>query len=266
MRTAAAFPNWWIRDKRLKLLGAGKATTGQSIAALKVYLAIALSADELFSEVQVPITQLGVLTGMSRPMVVAGIRGLEEIGALAVDRDGYRSTYRLVQDETRKQFSKLPRDIIRARLKNLPNGSAEALAALKIYVALLTVRQRNSHLAPVSHQRIQVYTGIRPGVISKGASILVEHGLVRHSNRAMFRNPDGYPVNNYYVVGVLGEHDQEMDLDPRNVDPAAGIPAEADHGPLEAEVKEEGAPTLGENLPEFTSEQLREIFSAFKVT
>ncbi|QSX78113.1 hypothetical protein [Agrilutibacter solisilvae] len=252
----------------LKRLGAGESTTGRSIAALKVYLAIALSADELFAKVQVSLTQLEVLTGLSRPMVIAGIRALEELGALGVDRHGYRSTYRLIESEDRKQFSKLPRDIVRARLKNVPNGSAEALAALKVYLTLLTVRQRNSHLAPVSHRRIQAYTGIRPATIAKGTSILIEHGLVRHSNRPSFTGPDGHPVNNYYVIGVLGEHDQADDVDPLTGGAAVTATSGLEHemvSEFEAERATPEPPQVATPL-DLTSDEMEEIIAMYNST
>jgi hypothetical protein len=266
MKTAAAFPSWWIRDKRLKLLGGGASTTGQSIAALKVYLAIAISADELFSEVRTSITQLQVLTGMSRPMLISGIRSLDEIGTLAVDRSGYRSAYKLVQAEGQTHFSKLPRDTVRARLRNLPNATAEALAALKVYLTLLTVRQRNSHLAPISHRRLQAYTAIRPSVIAKGTSILIEHGLVRHSNKEMYRNAEGYLVNTYYLVGTLGENDKKIDTEATNDDPASAITSQEDEGPLEPELPP-GESSHGLDAPsrQFTPAQLEKIFADLKI-
>lgn len=230
------FPSWWIRQKRLKQLGGGVATTGQSIAALKVYLALAVCADEVLSDVQPTVRGLEDLTGLSRPMVSAGVRALEALGVLSVDRSGYRSRYSLVQAEGQKHFLKVPRELLRARLQELPNGSAVGLAALKIYLTLLTVRQRRSHLAPISHRRLQEYTAVRPSLISKGTSILIEHELVRHSNRALYWNADGYPVNTYYLVGVFAEGDQDFD---KTAGAAADGPMKEDPGELEAELPDD---------------------------
>lgn len=236
-RSWGGFPSWWVREKRLKQLGGGVATTGQSIAALKVYLALAICGEDVLAEVQPTVRGLEELTGLSRPMVSAGIRALESLGVLTVDRSGYRSKYSLVQAEGQKHFLKVPKELLLARLPELPNGSAVGLAALKIYLTLLTVRQRWSHLAPISHRRLQEYTAVRPSLISKGASILIEHGLVRHSNRELYWNADGYPVNTYYLVGVFAEGDQEFD---KQAGTAVIGPMKEDGGELVAELPEDG--------------------------
>lgn len=236
-RQWGGFPTWWIRDKRLKQLGGGSMTAGKSIAALKVYLALAICADDVLADVQPTVRGLEDLTGLSRPMVGEGVRALEALGVLQVDRTGYRSKYNLLQAPDQVHFMKLPRKLLRARLQELPNGSASGLAALKIYMVLLTIRGRYSHLAPISHRRLQAYTAIRPSDISRGASLLIEHGLLRHANRAMFWNGAGYPVNSYYLVGTFGEGDQDFDLEAGN---PVLAPVDPDLGPLEAEVHDEG--------------------------
>lgn len=208
------FPSWWVRKGGLKTLGASEKTTGQSIAALKVLLAIVIAEDGLLGDVRVTLTELEVVTGMTRPMVTAGLRILEETGFLRIDRTGYRNSYGLVKDDEASHYTKVPHALVRSKLRRLPNGTTYGLAALKMYLTLLTVRQRNSHVAPISHRKIQAYTAIRPAAISRGASLLIEHGFIRHTSKVQYQSEKGYPVNNYYVVGALGEgSDTRDDLD-----------------------------------------------------
>lgn len=200
-----AYPTWWIRSAVLKELGAVQLTTGTHIAALKVYLALAIAATFETYEAEVSLTQLQVITGLSRPMVTAGIRKLEQIGALHVDRTAHRNRYTLVQKDGETHWMKIPAYAVRLQLKNLPNSGATALAALKIYLTLLTVRQRKSHEAPISHRGLQRYTGIRPALISRGVAHLIEVGLVRFAPKPTFQDAAGHPVNTYYLIGRFSE-------------------------------------------------------------
>jgi hypothetical protein len=201
----SAFPTWWVRKGLLKQLGAGAMTTGGHIAALKVYLAIAIASDYSTRITEISLTQLQVVTGCSRPMVAAAIRVLETLAVISVDRSGYRSRYSLLQAEGERHWMKLPIAALRSNIKHLPNSTAAGLAALKLLLVLFTVRQRGSHESPISHKKLQAYTGVRPSIISRGISLLVAHGLVRFANTARFTDAAGHPVNTYYLLGTFAE-------------------------------------------------------------
>jgi DNA-binding transcriptional ArsR family regulator len=240
MERWAAFPTWWVRSGMLKNLNAAADTTGAHVAALKVYLAIAISADFFDLSAEVSVTRLELLTDLSRPMVTRAIKLLEEMGVLSVDRSGYRNVYRLLQAEDQKHWMRIPVSVARLRLKELPNGTAVGLAALKLYLVLLTVRPRGSHQTPISHRKLQKYTGVRPNMISRGLSLLAIHGLMRYASEAAYKDAAGHPVNTYYLMGVLGDNDVIEDV-------AAGSVRETDHyGPeLPAEPELEPMPAVG---------------------
>ena len=207
-----SFPSWWVRDNSvLPKMTATATKTGQHIAGLKVYLAMAAFADYETGIAVLSVTQLQEITGLSRPMVTKGIRELEDFGLLSVDRSGYRSVYQLVEKAGDTHWLKVPANTIQNKLRNLPNSGATALAALKLYVVLLTVRQRGSHEAQISHTKIQARTSIRPSLIAKGMSHLISHEVARFSNAPSFKDAAGHRTNVYYLIGTLSEKDLDDD-------------------------------------------------------
>lgn len=237
MERWAAFPTWWVRDGLLRRLDAASATTGAHIAALKVYLAVAIVSDYVTRSAEISVTQLQVVTGLSRPMVTAGTAVLEKIEVLAVNRSGYRNTYSLLQASDQVHWMKIPVSAIRLRLKDLPNATASGLAAMKLLLVLLTTRQRRSHEAPISHRKLQKHTGVRPTMISKGISHLIAHGLVRHANKPAYTDAAGHPVNTYYLLGIFSEGKDSAD------DVAAGMPPSFEDD-AEEDAQEPGAAFL----------------------
>jgi len=85
---AIKIPAWWLQDTdKISLLNQlDNIKTGSAIAAIKCLLAIALSNEKLFSTADVSITELEMITGLSRPMVIRGIKKLEEMEIVRVER------------------------------------------------------------------------------------------------------------------------------------------------------------------------------------
>ncbi len=207
MERWTSFPTWWVRQGLLNALHAAQASTGQNIAALKVYLALSINADFESRNAEISLTQLQVLTGLTRPMVTAGLKTLEAMNVIKVDRSAYRNIYHQVQAEAEVHWMKIPTAAVRAKLRELPNSTQSALAALKLYMVFLTVRQRGSHESPISHRKLQARTGVRPGLISRGVSHLISHGLLRFANKPIYTDAAGHPVNTYYLLGSFAEAD-----------------------------------------------------------
>lgn len=212
------FPTWWVRRHRLKELSAGQATTGENVATLKVFLALAVATDE-DGIAGVSYTRLADLTGLSRPMVSIGVKRLRELGIVAVDTSQYVNRYELVQPASERHWMKIPIEVVQKHLREIPNSTQAALAALKIYLVLLTVRQRKSPEAPISHKALQKYTAVRPGLIAKGMSILIACGFVRFTNSPPRFNPAGYRVNNHHLFGKFLEGGDDTEVEDEETEP-----------------------------------------------
>ena len=124
----SALPTWWVREPGLTdFLGGGK--SGASIAELKTYIGLTVLADFKTKKVKTSISDLELLTGLSRPMVIRGIKGLENRGMLNVVRDGHINHYELIISGTDDKWGKVPNDALRLHLPEIINRGAATLAA-----------------------------------------------------------------------------------------------------------------------------------------
>lgn len=171
------------------------------MAALRVYLALALVADYETREVSISWSTLQEHTGLSRPMVLKGIETAEKTGLISIDRSGHRHSYRLLREsEDETGFTQVPLHELRNALPGMPTRGFHALDALKAYITLLTVRGRNSDRAAIGHQKIWYRTGIQPGRIRFAIDVLIERHLV-HVERAAAVGVGGHPFNEYILTG-----------------------------------------------------------------
>ncbi|MGH9425770.1 MAG: hypothetical protein ACRD2L_05620, partial [Terriglobia bacterium] len=79
-----------------------------------------------------------------------------------------------------------------------------SLAALKLYLLLVTFRSKETNYAAISYEKIAEYTGLNRTAIKKGISILINSELVTVYSS---RNPaDGEPSlhghNRYLIRGL----------------------------------------------------------------
>lgn len=198
----AAFPCWWVRQKLLPALDATAQKTGVHIAALKIYGAIALSADFRTLSATITNDDLMAFTSLSRPMIKPAVIALENLGVISVNRDGYRHEYTLVQANGETRWMKMPYDVMARLLRELPNRGTSSLAALKEYFTFLAIR--DGTLVRVSHETLQKYTGVRPNRILRGVDHLVGHGVV-HVRQDDSATRPGRPSHIYTLLGDFGD-------------------------------------------------------------
>ncbi|MGH8506914.1 MAG: hypothetical protein ACRETM_13300 [Stenotrophobium sp.] len=148
------------------------------MAALRVYLAIALNSDFDTKFAEISISDLEEVTGLSRPMVVRGIKTAEEMQLLIVDRENHRHGYTMATSADSKGFAKLPKQKLKGVLNRLPARGYHALDALKLYITLLTVRPNKSAVVQIGHTRILEWTGLQPNRVRAAIDVLINHGLV----------------------------------------------------------------------------------------
>jgi len=115
-------PTWWVRDGQLGIqkFGGGK-NAGANIAALKCILGISTSIDFWTRKAKLSISDLEALTGLSRPMVIRGLKGLVELGIVKVDKTAHVHEYELTTSSNDDGWGKIPYERVRKQLPEIPN-------------------------------------------------------------------------------------------------------------------------------------------------
>lgn len=197
----SALQTWWVRQQGFGVFtGGGQA--GKSIAAAKVMIALSLLANFHTHKAKNSLSDLEILTGLSRPMVIAGIADLEEKGLLTVDRSGHVNEYELVAPGDDRNWGKLPYDTLRRHLPEITNRGAITLAALKVYLLLVAWRPNHSLSIAISHEKIREETGIQTRHVRPALDILINHSLIRLS--VSDGVTPGEPKGRHNVYTLLG--------------------------------------------------------------
>jgi hypothetical protein len=173
-------PTWWVRDVQLglkKFVGGKKAGTG--ISALKCLLGISSSIDFWTRKAKLSISDLETLTGLSRPMVIRGLKELVELKIVQVDKTAHIHEYELTVPGKDQGWGKIPYERIRKQLPEIPNRGVIPLTALKIYLLLISLRPNESNSVPISYDTLMTYLGCQRAHLRPALDILYSHTLVR---------------------------------------------------------------------------------------
>lgn len=196
---------------------------GIAIAALKLYIGLCLKANYAPRKglpetgcVRRSIEQLCNLAGLSKPMVIAGVKMLRTWGMIEL-RGGRPATYHITEYDTAKYWTKLPREHLydgglgttMPLLEALPNRSKATLHALQMYLYLASIRNRDSNKATVTYDRMAAVMGIGRNDISRAISSLVSADLlsVRLGEIDDFHT-SGRPCNVYWLRGSMSDEDR----------------------------------------------------------
>lgn len=190
-------PTWWVRKGLLRTAFPGGGETGTSIAALKCLIAISTVIDFHSCRGHIPFTRLEDVTGLSRPMVQRGIEALEESGLVKVDR-GYANEYELIVDSDDVYWAKLPVNRLIKELAGIPNRGKVPLAALKIYLTLISIRPNKSLHVSMSYDSFFKELGLQRSDVRAALNILYSDSLL-HVTRSNER--EGKP-NVYTILGL----------------------------------------------------------------
>lgn len=193
-------PNWWVREEEVFKEFEGGATSGVSIAALKCAMAISLKIDFTTRQVQMSFSELQKMTGLSRPMVSRGIAILESLGIVNIFKNSYINTYRMTITKDDDRWAKLPTDLLTSRLCELPNRGAIGVAALKLYLLLVSFRPNISQDISMTHENMRNYTGIQKKHVRPALDILFSHSLIRITSAASSGGEHSYNV--YTIMGI----------------------------------------------------------------
>lgn len=170
-------PSWWVRQGALQAFSSSKGA-GQNIAALKCLLAISLGIDFWSRKVRLSLSDLEKATGLSRPMVIRGLKVLEGLEIVSVGKESHVHEYELTVREGDDKWAKVPFDRMKKQLPTLPNRGAIPLTALKIYLLLIAIRPNESATIPIRYDLIEEYLKCRRAHIRPALDILYSHMLV----------------------------------------------------------------------------------------
>lgn len=196
----------WVRLDGLKNFKGGT-YTGRSIAALKCFIALGISINFTTRKVKLSLAGFEELTGLSKPMVIKGIQALEEEGLLKVFRGTHTNEYQLLHERHEEHWAKLPVARFKRHLKEIPNRGLVPLTALKIYLVLTTVRQRDSIEAHIGYDKLREKTGVQRAQIRAALDVLLNHSLIR----VMQIQDDKKTFNIYRLLGLLERSVEAMD-------------------------------------------------------
>jgi hypothetical protein len=237
----AKMPCSWQKDPDMHRLIAD-APPGTAIAALKLYIALCLKANfaktkELPSSgcVKKSITQLCTLSGLSRPMVIAGLRQLQTWGIIE-SLGGRPATYHITDYEKAPYWAKLPSGYLFngypgevARIARIPSRGLGTLHALQLYLYIASVRDRRSLKAKVTYPRFHSVLGIDRNEIAHAITLVGAHELITvrtgDPDDATF-HPER-PCNVFWLRGSLTSEFRERAAGSRltlaEADPVAAI-------------------------------------------
>lgn len=198
-RRFARLPNWWLRSENadnLLLVRLRSSKTGSGIAAMKCLLALSVLIDFHSRVAEVSLTDLEMLTGLSRPMVIRGLSILEILGVVIPDKDFRTNRYELTIRNDDAYWAKVPVDIIRKKLKTISNRGIAPFTALKMYITMLGLRYKDRTTVQVMHDTLRDYTGIQTNQVRHGLDVLYSSGLIHLMPR------EDRSTNEYQIIGL----------------------------------------------------------------
>lgn len=188
--------SWWVRVENQKFFPGGQ-SAGTSIAGLKCLLALSLTLDFYSMESDKSITDIETLTGLSRPMVIKGLKHLESINLIEIIRGKYAHSYRVIESQEDIGWAKVPYQPVLRELKDLLNRGSVSLLVLKTYIYLLAIRLNTSTTVSASYETIRSHTQGQRSEIRRALDILVIHQLIKCDKVA-----DKSTHNVYTIIGI----------------------------------------------------------------
>lgn len=177
--------------------------TGLHIAALKCLLIFGLKNNYETKLTTLSLNELEDLTSLSKPMLIKGIKRLIELNLIEKipqEKKNLKNVYKLIYKSS-KQFTRVPYQNLIRNISCFPNKGVFTLVALKAYMIMLQVRDRNNQFARISYARFSEY-GINKNHLAKGLKILVCADWITTSKQAQ---PDGSSKQscNFYEINDL---------------------------------------------------------------
>lgn len=201
----AGFPYWWVQY-HLHRFDARHQRVGVHLAALKVYLGLALDAKYGSWVTRSSLSSLEETCGLSRPSVIAGRDKLYALGLIRVKTNCSPFEYQLVQADDSKQFIKIPKPLLLKNLREISSRGVTTLNALKIYYTLLSLRVNKTNRARIGHIALVDRTGMQPRQVRRALDVLYSNELIHvHPPGASGSHYWGENTNEYLLLGLEGQ-------------------------------------------------------------
>jgi hypothetical protein len=210
-------PIWWQTEMSMHRQ-IQRAPTGSAIAALKLYITFCMKANFQKQDglpagcVKMSVAVLARAVGLSKPMVISGLRQLQNWGLVTRTRSR-PAVYQLCCYMTCANWTKIPsahlyggREGI-ALLKRMNNRGRRRLLSLQMYLYLAAIRNSKTLKAKVSYDRLGELLHAGRNEISAAISMLVEDDLItcRVAEPALLKN-NTRPTNEYWLRGTKPLH------------------------------------------------------------
>ncbi|ARC95170.1 replication protein (plasmid) [Vibrio coralliilyticus] len=163
---------------------------------MKCLLALSVLTDYHSRSTDSSLTDLETLTGLSRPMVMRGLKKIEALGLIEVDKSHYVNRYTFLIRDGDDKWAKVPVVKMRSALRGIDNRGIAPFVGLKLYLTLLSLRYGQDTIVTVAHDTLRDYTRVQPKQIRKGLDVLYSHGLVHLQPR------DEKTSNQYQLIGL----------------------------------------------------------------
>jgi len=232
MKPFVKMPSRWIMypgtQGGLKSFSWQGKNRSRNIAALMLYIAILHNANEnptplhAAGTARISYSELQKITGLSRTMIAAGLRKLEEQEIILANKENKTSVYQLVDNYFTDSWAKLP-------FKSLYTGGngigffydlnlrkKVELDALKLYLLIAAFRNNQLNHMSMAYPKIADYTGIQKNHVKSAVSFLVVNQLIQVDQLSNFETRSQDPmnrVNHYRLIGLGSHHFGNMDID-----------------------------------------------------
>jgi hypothetical protein len=213
-RSVSRLPCRWILDGGLRSFRSEPAYAGRSTAALKILLAVALTAEDGDREEDGPVAallsyaQIGALAGLSSPVLSAGKRLLATQGLIAVTQEGQgrRVRYRLTDAPGPARYARIAHapidpsapDASLSDLHRFTSRYARDCNALKLYALLCALADRRGTVASLSCAEIAARTNMSETKARGAVETLDADGLAT-ARETDFRLIPGHIAHSFAV-------------------------------------------------------------------
>jgi predicted transcriptional regulator len=206
-------PTSWISNKEKPLLKSFDWSEKGSthIAALMLYIALNQQSPGEKNKAAITYDQLCHAVSLSRAMVSAGIKHLEEVGLIQIKKNGRANIYQIVGRDKGSHWAKLPvrrlydEEGIIDPFKHFNLRKRTELNALKLYLLIIAFRDNKKNHTTISYEKIMDYTGISRGFIRGAISFLINLEMI-DVDRQLIDGKTEKRMNVYWTRGISFRH------------------------------------------------------------
>lgn len=210
MKDWVRIPTKWLTDKSaplLKDLSWRGEHQSDNIAALMLYVAINQQTPEQETKTRLTYDNLCLITSLSRAKVSAGIKIIENLGLIKIEKKGRSNIYHIIDRDQKGGWAKLPARTLYDNdgqiepFNNFKLRSRTELDALKLYLLIIAFRDNKKNHTTIAYEKISQYTGISERHVRSAISFLVTLNMI-HVDKHLVGDTTEKRMNVYRVIGI----------------------------------------------------------------